>query len=524
MTKPYPIRCRIRNADDSGVTRVDVMDDIGDYGWFGGLSARDFAAQMAGIRGDIECHINSGGGDVFDGVAIASAIRAHKGKVTTIVDGIAASIASVIMQAGQERIVEPGSMVMIHEAFGGCMGDAAEMAKQSEVLDKVSGNIADIYAGRAGGTPQSWRDAMKEETWYKADEAVAAGLADKVGSGAAELPAGLDLAAYAFPSGIAASLRTLPAAKVPDRPEAATHPLEGDHSHSHSAYGHGSADDDGMHTHMHSHGGDGDHGHSHAEPGANDHGHGPQDHGTDPDQTCADLGHQCCQEAASAKALLAGLVADAIASYKPPSAAQGQPGTHGDHERWDPDGNGDCDACPEGDTDNSHWAPDGTQLKSVPGKPMPNDDGVLEDRLTPDAVKALFDGWLAEIRDAASDFDDSAWDASKAWHAGAEADDPAAFYGGICAGEKAGDKSTQDAWALPYKYSPSSKPNAAGVKAALGRLPQTDDLTNASEAKSLLQGLMKKINPDYEPEDRAGILPTAGNLEQIRAALRGAAE
>jgi ATP-dependent Clp endopeptidase proteolytic subunit ClpP len=486
MTTPYPIRCRIRNADDSGVTRIDVMDDIGDYGWSGGLSAQDFAAQMAGIQGDVECHINSGGGDVFDGVAIANAIRAHKGKVTTIVDGIAASIASVIMQAGQERIVEPGSMVMIHEAYGGCMGDAAEMAKQSEVLDKVSGNIADIYAGRAGGTPESWRAAMKEESWYKADEAVAAGLADKVGTGSAELPAGLDLAAYAFPSGIAASLRRLPVAPAPVKPK-------------------GAAD---------------------SKP-------------KDGDQSCADLGHQCCKDAAEASVqisisgggsgqALTDALLDQLRRLKGAQdklqqigSAQGKPGTHGDHERWDPDGNGDCDACPEGDTDHSHWSESGEQLQSVPGSPMPDDDGDMEDRLSPGEIRA-FRQMLADLLNAA-DVDNSDWDASKAWSAGADSDDPAAFYAGICAGKKAGDKSTQAAWALPYKYAPSSPVNAAGVKAALSRLPQTEGLTNEAEAKATLQAAMKKVNPDYEPAGDHSQADLSGpGLEQFRSALEGA--
>ena len=95
----YPIKCQIRA--EAGITRVDVYDDIGEGGWFSeGVSAKSFAAQMAGVKGALEVHINSGGGDVFDGISIGNAIRAHKGKVTTVVDGLAASIASVITQAG----------------------------------------------------------------------------------------------------------------------------------------------------------------------------------------------------------------------------------------------------------------------------------------------------------------------------------------------------------------------------------------------------------------------------------------
>jgi len=90
-------------------------------------------------------------------------------------------------------------------------------------------------------------------------------------------------------------------------------------------------------------------------------------------------------------------------------------------------------------------------------------------------------------------FDTSPWDASRAWANGAASDDPAAFYNGICAGKKAGDPKTQGAHALPYKYTPSSPPNAAGVQAALGRIDQTDGLTNKAEAQAKLEGLDKQI-------------------------------
>lgn len=212
----YPLKARIC-AQDAGVTRVDVYDDIGPGGFFSdGLTAKDFAAQLAGVRGALEVHVNSGGGDVFDGIAIGNAIRAHGGPVTVVVDGLAASIASVIAQAGAERVMRPGSMMMIHDAFGACVGNAAEMAKMAQTLDEVSGNLAGIYASRAGRTAPEWRDAMRAETWYTADEAVVAGLADRVGDDQAQLPPGFDLAAFAgVPGRIAAALRQLPKAAHP---------------------------------------------------------------------------------------------------------------------------------------------------------------------------------------------------------------------------------------------------------------------------------------------------------------------
>ena len=203
----YPMKCRIRAA--AAETRVDIFDDVGSDGWGGGLSASAFAERMSGIRGPVSCHINSGGGDVFDGLAIAEAIRSHRGTVTTVVDGIAASIASVIAQAGQQRVMAPGSMMMIHDAFAVASGDAADMRQLAVVLDKVSDNLAQQYAARAGGSPSYWREKMRAETWYTADEAVAAGLADEVSGGAARLPERLDVAAMAAraPVRIAACLR-----------------------------------------------------------------------------------------------------------------------------------------------------------------------------------------------------------------------------------------------------------------------------------------------------------------------------
>jgi ATP-dependent protease ClpP protease subunit len=221
--KAYPLKCAIR-AQDDGVTRVDVYDDIGPGGWFSdGLTAKDFTARMAGIAGPVECHVNSGGGDVFDGIAIANALRAHKGGVTVVVDGLAASIASVIAQAGAQRVMQDNSMMMIHDAFGMAMGNAAEMRQMADTLDKVSDNIADVYATRSGlGDAASWRDTMRAESWYTAGEAVSAGLADRVGEGAATLPAGLDVAAFtAVPGRIAAALRLMPQAAARTEPPVA---------------------------------------------------------------------------------------------------------------------------------------------------------------------------------------------------------------------------------------------------------------------------------------------------------------
>jgi ATP-dependent protease ClpP protease subunit len=497
----YPIKCRI--YAEAAATRVDVYDDIGEGGWFSdGLTAKDFAAQMSAVKGPLDVHINSYGGDVSEGIAIASTIRDHKGPKKTVVDGFAASIASIIAQAGDERVMQPGSMMMIHDALSGCSGNAAAMREAAAFLDKHSDNLAAIYASRAGGTAKQWRDTMLKDTWYTAEEAVAAGLADKIGTGTAVLPAEIDVAAFtAVPGRIAARLREMPVAARPQ--DAARHdPMTGTHSHPHPAYG--SQGGDSMHSHEHTHDGDANHSHSHAEPEPDDAGDGAQGHAGD------------------AAGLTAGQVRAVIREEL--ANASGVPGSHGDHERFDPDGDGDCDACPEGDTDHDYWSADGKQLQSVPGKPMP-----ASDALTADVLRAILAGELpglvrAELHAvlAAAAVDNSPWDAQKAWSAGAGSDDPAAFYEGICAGKKAGDKSTQAAWALPYKYAPSSPPNAAGVRNALARLPQTQGLTNEAEAKATLQAAMKKVNPDWEPEDHTEPDLSGIDLDELRAVLKGA--
>jgi ATP-dependent protease ClpP protease subunit len=419
VSDPRPLKVRIgvperRGASNAAsVTRVDVYDDIGDGGWLGnGITAQDFVSQISGIKGDLDVHIQSCGGDCFDGIAIANAIRDHKGRVTTVVDGIAASIASVIMQAGAERVVAPGSMVMIHDAFGGCVGDASEMSKMSQTLDKVSDNIASIYASRSGyGSPQTWRDAMKTETWYTAEEAVAAKLADQLGGAQAQIPEGLDLAALGtVPGRIAAQLRSIPVAKpaepAPQPQDAARHdPMKGTHSHPHPAYA--SQGGDAMHSHEHSHDGDANHSHSHTEPdggeadGAQDSatgqdcpvckGTGKIDEGNRQCPDCGGTGKKSAAKGASDQQVTLSLDGDGsalgelfVAWFRENTrvhGAAGKPGTHGDHERFDPDGDGDCDACPEGDTDHDYWTAAGKQLKSVPGKPMPAGDALTEERI-----------------------------------------------------------------------------------------------------------------------------------------------
>lgn len=170
---------RITNSAGDGPATVHVYDEIG----YWGVTAQDFISELKAISAsEISLHINSPGGEIFDGIAIMNALRHHPATVTTYVDSLAASIASVIAMAGDRVVMAPHSQMMIHDGSGLQVGNAAAMREMAELLDRQSDNIAGIYAEKAGGTVAEWRARMTAETWYTAAEAVDAGLADEISS------------------------------------------------------------------------------------------------------------------------------------------------------------------------------------------------------------------------------------------------------------------------------------------------------------------------------------------------------
>lgn len=404
LTGVLPKWWKIENKKTpDGPTLVNIYDEIGMYG----VSAVDFLSEMRRISGDIEMHINSPGGDVFDGIAIFNQLKQaqSRGTVHIVVDGLAASAASFIAQAASPGHLEmaPHSQMMIHDGFAMAIGNAADMKELAGQLDKASDNIASIYASRSGKPAEYWRDLMKKETWLSDHEAVQIGLADRVqGSDTGDAP-DWNLGIYGKWSNNAGGDTPL---------------------------------------------GDG--------------------------------------------------------------WVMGPGGT----PRFDPDGDGDDDGTPEGDTDHDYFDADGKQIKDIP--PCPAMPGNMAQR--PKISASVKQPKKKKLRNAG--VDNSPWDASKAWHNGATSDDPAAFYAGICAGKRSGDPDKQDAWALPYKYHPGDAPNAAGVRAALAALGGArggvKGLINRDQAQATLEAAMKKINPDYSPDDMDSSL--------LQAVLLGALE
>lgn len=208
-----------------------IYDEIG----FSGVNADTFVRELADLDvTSIDVHINSPGGDYFAGVAISNAIRRHPASVTVHVDGLAASAASVIAMAGDQLIMEPGSQLMIHDALSLAIGNASDLRETADLLDKVSDDIAELYAAKAGngGNAELWRGLMQAETWFNAEEAVIAGLANervlpaKPAETVAPVAARWDLSIFKYEGREQAPEPALDAGRADPLPKQAEPPIE----------------------------------------------------------------------------------------------------------------------------------------------------------------------------------------------------------------------------------------------------------------------------------------------------------
>ena len=159
-----------------------LYDQIGESFWGEGISAKVFQKELSSLgKVDlINLRINSPGGDVFDGLAIYNQLQAHPARVVVDVDGLAASIASVIAMAGDEINMASNAMMMIHNPHGMAVGDAGEMQRVAALLTQVKGSLSDTYAARTGLDRSRLDALMDDETWMSADTAVQQGFADRV--------------------------------------------------------------------------------------------------------------------------------------------------------------------------------------------------------------------------------------------------------------------------------------------------------------------------------------------------------
>lgn len=168
-------------ADGTKTLEISIFGEI-DPGFFAdGVASKHIADQLTAHKDakEITVRINSVGGDLYGGMSIYNLLRAHGGKVTAVVDGIAASAASIIAMAGR-TVMNRGSMMMVHNPIGGIQGHADDLRQYADVLDKARDGLVAVYQAKTGMKPAALKKLLDAETWLTADEAKKHGFADEV--------------------------------------------------------------------------------------------------------------------------------------------------------------------------------------------------------------------------------------------------------------------------------------------------------------------------------------------------------
>ncbi|MEQ5239499.1 ClpP-like prohead protease/major capsid protein fusion protein [Proteus terrae] len=165
-------------AKEDQTADIYIYDEIG--GW--GISARRFTEDLIslGNLSHINLHIHSPGGEVFDGIAIYNQLKNHSATITVFIDGLAASMASVIAMVGDTVIMPKNAMMMIHKPWGVSWGDANDMREYADLLDKLENVLIPAYVAKTGKTTEEITAMLEQETWLDGDECVEHGFADKV--------------------------------------------------------------------------------------------------------------------------------------------------------------------------------------------------------------------------------------------------------------------------------------------------------------------------------------------------------
>lgn len=166
-------------ATATDTAEISIYDEIG----FWGVTAQQFAKDLKALGNNlkqINLHIHSPGGDVFDGIAIYNLLKNHPAHKTVYIDGLAASMASVIAMAGNEIIMPENAMMMIHKPWGIQGGDAEDMRKYADLLDKVENTLIMAYMSKTGKSEQELAEMLSEETWLTGKECVEQCFADKL--------------------------------------------------------------------------------------------------------------------------------------------------------------------------------------------------------------------------------------------------------------------------------------------------------------------------------------------------------
>jgi ATP-dependent Clp protease protease subunit len=163
---------------------INIYGDITSWAWeeLGEVSAVNLSKQLEALGdvNEIQVFINSYGGEVAEGLAIYNALRRHKAKITTYCDGFACSIASVIFMAGDERVMNEASLLMIHNAWTWASGNAAELRKQADDLEKITQASVEAYKAHSSLKEDEIKALMDAETWILPEEALEYGFATSI--------------------------------------------------------------------------------------------------------------------------------------------------------------------------------------------------------------------------------------------------------------------------------------------------------------------------------------------------------
>jgi ATP-dependent Clp protease, protease subunit len=168
----YDFRAQARGAE------IVIYDEIGAFG----IPAKAFLDELKALGpvAELTVRINSPGGSVFDGVAIYNALKRHDAVITVWIDGIAASIASMIAMAGDEVVMPENAMLVLHDPSGLVAGTASDMRAMAEALDRMKAGMVAAYRDKSGRDDAEIEALLRDETWLSAQEAVALSLADRV--------------------------------------------------------------------------------------------------------------------------------------------------------------------------------------------------------------------------------------------------------------------------------------------------------------------------------------------------------
>lgn len=184
-TKSLTIKAKTDNTAE-----ILLYGAIGESGWDDSISAKEFSDELKKLPDSIKnitLRINSPGGDVFDGIAIYERLKQHKAKVTVYIDGLAASIASVIAMAADEIIIGEGAMMMIHKPWTMAIGNSSDLERTIELLDKIENQMIGIYSRKTNLSYTEISKMLSQDTWFTSAEALDLGFANSVSNSQSQL-------------------------------------------------------------------------------------------------------------------------------------------------------------------------------------------------------------------------------------------------------------------------------------------------------------------------------------------------